>query len=221
MLLDVKLLESISSGGKQPILHLYDWDGPSATYGYFIDPYAFLNGRAVKETGLQLARRPTGGGIVFHVSDFAFTILVPSGHEAYSVNTMDNYAFVNNIVIGIVKQFAGGGSPSLLPTDGVAISKHAVHFCMAKPTKYDVILDGRKIGGAAQRRTKNGFLHQGTISLAMPDEGLLQQILLPGTGVLEAMQANTGSLLKGKPDLQQIRSARNRLREVFSQCLAG
>jgi lipoate-protein ligase A len=49
---------------------------------------------------------------------------------------------------------------------------------MAKPTKYDVMWEGKKVGGGAQRRTKYGFLHQGTISLGRPDEEFLSGILL-------------------------------------------
>ena len=55
----------------------------------------------------------------------------------------------------------------------------ADYFCMAKPTIYDVVYQGRKIAGAAQRRRKNGYLHQGTISLAFPQMGLLNEVLFP------------------------------------------
>ena len=37
-------------------------------------------------------------------------------------------------------------------------SEGAQHFCMARPTIYDVVYQGRKIAGAAQRRRKNGYL---------------------------------------------------------------
>jgi lipoate-protein ligase A len=49
---------------------------------------------------------------------------------------------------------------------------------MARPTKYDVMLQGRKIAGAAQRKTKAGFLHQGTIALLCPDPELLGAVEL-------------------------------------------
>ena len=51
------------------------------------------------------------------------------------------------------------------------------NFCMAKPTRYDVVYKGRKIAGAAQRRQKQGYLHQGTISLAAPHFELMRSLL--------------------------------------------
>ena len=37
--------------------------------------------------------------------------------------------------------------------------------CFANPVTDDVLLNGCKIAGAAQRRTRRGFLHQGSIQL--------------------------------------------------------
>jgi lipoate-protein ligase A len=38
--------------------------------------------------------------------------------------------------------------------------------CFANPVAADVLLEGRKIAGAAQRRTRTGLLHQGSIQHA-------------------------------------------------------
>ena len=46
---------------------------------------------------------------------------------------------------------------------------------MAKPTQYDIVYKGKKIAGAAQRKKTQGYLHQGTISLAAPQIDLLQE----------------------------------------------
>ena len=50
-------------------------------------------------------------------------------------------------------------------------------FCMAKPTQYDVMVEGRKCVGAAQRVTKKNLLHQATISICKPDFELLNKVL--------------------------------------------
>ncbi len=221
MALDVKLLEDLATTpSDHAVLHLYDWEGMCATYGYFIDPDTLLCRQAVAKRGLQLARRPTGGGIIFHVADLAFSVLVPAGHPGYSVNTLDNYAYINALVVRVVKSFSGENADLfLLPAEPVPLDAHARHFCMAKPTKYDVMLSGRKVGGGAQRRTRHGFLHQGTISLALPDEQLLQEVLLPGTAVLAAMRLNTCALLCGTPSAQAISEARQSLKDIFQNQL--
>ena len=35
--------------------------------------------------------------------------------------------------------------------------------CFARPVVYDVLVSGAKVAGAAQRRTRHGLLHQGSI----------------------------------------------------------
>jgi len=188
MRLDAELLETLDPNG-QPILHFYDWEGDCATYGYFVNPADFLNLEEVKKRKLNLAKRPTGGGIIFHIWDLAFSVLIPASHPQFSENTLDNYAFVNNRVLAAASHFIGE-RPMLTVEDGPAPDRSCTRFCMAQPTKYDVVLNGRKIAGAAQRKTKKGLLHQGTISLQMPDEEYLSAILL-SPKVLDAMLVST------------------------------
>lgn len=196
-----------------PIFHLYEWEGDCATYGHFIQPFDFLNKDAVEKFQLNLAKRPTGGGIVFHLSDLAFSILVPASSPFYSINTLDNYAFVNQVVSQVIHKFLGSKTtPQLLPDEPSPLDIDCQHFCMAKPTKYDVMLDGKKVGGGAQRRTKHGFLHQGTIALAMPSEEFLQKILLSNSCVLPAMKQNSYLLLGSSYTQKQVEEARHDLK---------
>ncbi|MBS0629700.1 MAG: hypothetical protein JSS30_05685 [Verrucomicrobia bacterium] len=188
MRLDAELLETLDSHAL-PILHFYEWDGDCATYGHFVNPADFLHLEEAKKRGLNLAKRPTGGGIVFHIWDLAFSVLIPSGHPYFSENTLDNYAFVNTRVLAAVKNRIGKNA-TLIPENAPASDVSCTRFCMAQPTKYDVVLNGRKIAGAAQRKTKKGFLHQGTIALQMPSEEYLKPIV-KSAYVLEGMMAST------------------------------
>ncbi|WP_316359001.1 lipoyl protein ligase domain-containing protein [Candidatus Neptunichlamydia sp. REUL1] len=211
MEIDRDLLERMQPSDA-PILHFYDWEGDAATHGYFLDPGKFLDLGAAGQMGLSLARRPTGGGIVFHVSDLAFSVLVPADHPHFSLNTLDNYDFINSAVKRGVKTFFEN-EPSLLPDEPTPLDENCRHFCMAKPTIYDVMLEGRKVAGAAQRRRKQGYLHQGSIAIALPKEFFLNSILLPNTQVQEAMLSNTFSILgQGwtQNDLIQVRETLKR-----------
>lgn len=190
---DKELLESMLPNSA-PTLHLYDWQRESATYGYFIKPEQFLDRAKAVKVGLDLARRPTGGGIVFHTFDLAFSVLVPADHPGCTDNTLENYAFVNNLVQEAIAPLLPEES-QLLPQDPIPLDESSRNFCMAKPTIYDVMIKGRKIGGAAQRKKKQGYLHQGTISIIPPNLELLSEVLLPETRVLEAMQQNSFALL--------------------------
>jgi lipoate-protein ligase A len=187
MRMDEELLNHLQPEG-DPILHLYRWNGPSATYGYFINPSHYFH---PNQNQVRLAQRPTGGGILFHTHDYAFSLLVPSKNSLFSINTIDNYKFVNQVVLDSVKEiFALPDELYLTPSDFSSELKDAHRFCMAKPTQYDVIHQDLKIAGAAQRRKAQGFLHQGTISLAIPDPELIASTLL-NTELFSLMQRYT------------------------------
>ncbi|MDE3045979.1 MAG: lipoate--protein ligase family protein [Verrucomicrobiota bacterium] len=214
MSLDAQLLAELEPGGL-PILHFYDWARASATYGHFIDLKKHLDLEKVKRYRLALAKRPTGGGVVFHIWDFAFSFLMPADHPACSKNTLENYQFVNGIVLETVAEHLAL-QPSLIPEPLPALGPQCNHFCMARPTIYDVVYEGKKVAGAAQRRTRQGYLHQGTISLAFPHFGLLKEVLLSQEEVTRAMETYTfaplGSL--SRPDeLKRVRVELQRLLE--------
>ncbi len=195
-----------------PLLHFYDWRWPSCTYGYFLKPEELLSKEILENGLLDLARRPTGGGMVFHLWDLTFSLLVPRNSPDYSENALDNYHFAHDRVLNAIYAFLKEGEiveeagskqemlglvplesknpPGLnraLPlraipghaTPGqVAPGERAGQFCFAKPTQYDVLLQGKKVAGAAQRNKKQGFLHQGSISLIAPDYSFLERALL-------------------------------------------
>lgn len=213
MRIDADLLASLDEHS-HPILHFYDWEVESATYGYFVKPQEFLDLEKSQKRGLSLARRPTGGGIVFHIWDLAFSVLVPSQSRFFSQNVLENYQFVNQAVLHAAEELIGGKELELIGKDAPEFDPACGRFCMAKPTKYDLVLKGRKIAGAAQRQRKNGFLHQGTIALVTPSEEYLKDVLLPGTRVLEAMQAHTMPLFDGK-----LHEGRRIMRELLQKHL--
>lgn len=216
MQIDAELLE-VASEKTCPVLHVYDWEGDCATYGYFVDPGKYLNLDGVKKRNLNLARRPTGGGILFHVWDMAFSVVVPSCRPEFSLNTLDNYSFVNRAVLGAVKEFIREHSDLTLTTeDFAAMDLQCQHFCMAKPTKYDLILDGKKVAGAAQRKTKGGFLHQGTISLVMPPEDYLRDVLRDDSQVFEAMKLYTFPILGAQTFFHETLEAKAFLKTLLA-----
>lgn len=211
MAIDAQLLENLSDDDL--ILHLYDWETPSATYGYFIDPYAYLHPTAMQQPPLQLARRPTGGGIIFHLCDFAFSFLLPATHPAFTINTLENYAFVNHVVADAVQSFSKNHlSIELLQNEIEPLDSSCNNFCMAKPTKYDIMIAGQKVGGGAQRRKRQGILHQGTISLGKLSTESLEALLLPGNQIIAAMQQHSCALLGDAFTFHQLMQAKEEFR---------
>lgn len=218
---DACLLDQLDPQGPS-ILHFYNWNVPSLTYGYFIDPTHHLNVDVLQKYGLQKARRPTGGGIIFHLTDFAFSILIPSNHPKFSLNTLENYAFINEKVANSVAHFTSQSlQPQLIVQEPECISKECFPFCMAKVTQYDLMIGGKKVGGAAQRRTKQGLLHQGSLFLLQPPIDLLKKILKNGELVIENMHQRSDHLLSERLNSQELTGVRLELKESLKTCLIG
>lgn len=217
---DQLLLEKIGSQ-KSPILHFYEWNTPSITYGYFLKPEEFFSFEGLKKEGISIARRPTGGGIIVHLWDFAFSALIPSSHPSFSQNTLDNYAYINSSVLSTAQEFLSQAMGfELTPEDGALLSSGCEYFCMAKPTKYDVMLNGKKIAGAAQRKTRDGLLHQGSISLMMPSQHVLETVLLPKFSVIEAMKTFTFPLLN-ESSCFNLTEARMQIKEILKKYITN
>lgn len=198
-----------------PILHLYEWESPCLTYGYFIDLTLQLNMENVEHLGIQKARRPTGGGIIFHIFDLAFSVLIPAHHPRFSMNTFENYALINEKVVEAVSHFTKPfWEPYLLSEEPLCLEKDCQSFCMAKQTRFDLIAKGKKIGGAAQRRTKAGLLHQSSLFLLFPPKDLLSQ-LLKNQEILKNMRQNSGSLLSEEATVKDLTEVRCDLQKLL------
>lgn len=187
--LDRHFLETLDPSGN-PILHLYDWKKLSLTYGHFAKPEKLLDFEGIKKHHIDHARRVTGGGVTLHFSDLAFSFFMPIEHPLFSENTLENYAFVNKQVIAALRAFIKEEKLGYFEECDVTHDERSF-FCMAKPTRYDVMIEGKKVGGAAQRKTKRGYLHHGTLSLAAPNLELLRDVLFDKEKVYNAIIANS------------------------------
>ena len=152
MAMDEALLESVSRLG-QPVLRLYGWSEPAATFGYF---QKFIE---IEQTTLlrPLIRRPTGGGLVPHDADWTYSLAFPPGHEWYLLRAEESYRRVHEWLQAAFTRI--GVETELAP----CCQKSAPGQCFVGHEKHDLLWHGRKIAGAAQRRNKLGLLIQGSV----------------------------------------------------------
>lgn len=150
MAMDESLLESC----RDPVLRFYRWDKPAISFGYFGE-YSEVADRP----GRELVRRWTGGGIVPHGNDLTYSLITPVTDPAAAKGPPAIYAALH---AAIRDALASEGRASELAAETAPKISEA---CFANPVRHDLLLDGRKIAGAAQRRTRRGFLHQGSIQL--------------------------------------------------------
>ena len=161
MAIDEALLEIATV----PSIRFYQWDHPALSFGYF--------GKFEDVANYQcdIVRRWTGGGIVFHGQDLTYSIVIPAGDGAFSESSMSIYKKVHRaiqLLVGPEAKLEVGRDDALrrLRTvrAGLAIQRDVqTEMCFAHPVNSDVMLHGRKVAGAAQRRTRRGLLQQGSV----------------------------------------------------------
>lgn len=171
--LDKHFLETL----EVPTLHFYRFKGPSLTYGLLMDPAEHLNLAVLQQKKINLGKRPTGGGALFHLWDLAFSVIIPLKFIPHIPSTLDRYLLINKLTELALEPFLDKTYQKQF-LDKTPDTMIGERFCMAKPTQYDVMIDGKKCVGAAQRATKKCLLHQATISLCAPDINLLNEVLL-------------------------------------------
>jgi lipoyl(octanoyl) transferase len=151
--LNMALDEVLLAGSRSPLLRIYRWERPSVSFGYF-GSYARV---ATAWPGREIVRRMTGGGIVPHGSDLTYSLIVPAKHAFSERTPRDVYRAVHETIAGALS----GDVEALAlaaPPEGEGSG-----MCFESPAEFDIITYGRKVAGAALRRTRIGLLLQGSI----------------------------------------------------------
>ena len=140
-------------------LRVYGWCVPTVSIG-FSQPASVV---PPEQASWPVVRRWTGGGVVIHDGDWTYTLAAPGGHPVSEQRAAETYRWIHEAMIRALSAVGipGGTLQPEHTSDGMGV-------CFAEPARYDVVLDGRKIAGAAQRRVKAGFLHQGTLQPVKP-----------------------------------------------------
>ena len=159
MAIDEALLEI----EKMPSIRFYRWTSPALSFGYF-GKFADV---ATYATQRDVVRRWTGGGIVFHGDDLTYSVIIPAHHVVFGESSILIYEKIHRSLRNALA--ANGERAELASVAGVADAGAAVGdhryngACFANPVHADVMVNGRKVAGAAQRRARGGLLHQGSV----------------------------------------------------------
>lgn len=149
-----------------PVFRHYGWNKNEITFGYGQNWNWVKKQNQVK--GLQITRRPTGGGIVQHGRDWTYTLILPHKHASSRVPALDFYEAIH-LSIGnalLAQKF----HTTLMPCPVQKEKQKGIPGdCFLEPVGKDLMnkSGSKKIAGAAMKRTKKGILIQGTIDISM------------------------------------------------------
>ncbi len=151
MALDEVLLGIVS----RPLLRVYRWKSPCVTFGYF------QKQELVKSLypNQDLIRRWSGGGCVEHGDDFTFSLMIPESEVVAKQTSSLFYRTLHEAIVIALREHQIEARLATAEDQVVGDS------CFVAPCPCDVMLDGKKIVGGAQRRSAGRLLHQGSLNL--------------------------------------------------------
>ncbi len=153
---DEALIKSFNENS-HPILRIYHWS-KSITIGISqnIKEYSYLN-----DFSKDIAKRVTGGGVLFHGHDLSYSLVLPSSYfKDYKIK--ESYEKICYFLINFYKKL-GLDANYAKDIKDVNLSKN--EFCQVGFEAYDILINKDKIGGNAQRRTKRLVFQHGSIPL--------------------------------------------------------
>ena len=160
MALDEVLLTGLQGTA---VLRCYRWSRPAVSFGCFGRVAAIR----ADYPDAEPVRRWTGGGTVEHGRDFTYTLLVPRALPLATLPASEGYRLIHDAVASAL---AAAGWPNVEAAEAIDVDQSpaagAAPFlkpCFAHPVPHDLLAAGHKIAGGAQRRTRRGLLHQGSI----------------------------------------------------------
>lgn len=160
MAVDEVLLQTAAEQG-QASLRFYQWSEPTLSLGYF-QSYADRR-KHIASRDCDVVRRQTGGGAIMHDREWTYSLALPVAHPLAS-DTTDLYHAVHEALCAALKAW---DVPLVVRGESDARPAEQQPFlCFLRRTEGDVLCEGVKVCGSAQRRRRGAILQHGSLILA-------------------------------------------------------
>lgn len=161
MALDEACCESVADGSVQPTIRFYRWKPSAVSIGYFQSLEDEINVEACRESGVDIIRRRTGGGAVYHdyEGEITYSVIVPE--KMFTVVGEDGA----ERTLGITESYHEicGWIVKSLAKIGIEADFKPINDIVAMTTYPEGQPVAKKISGNAQTRRGGVILQHGTI----------------------------------------------------------
>jgi len=161
MALDEKIFSRYLEDGIG-VLRLYRWQSPSFTYGFSQMPTSQINLGACATDGVEVVKRITGGGILFHDDEITYSFVCNKSDVGEAQGVFVDY---RNICKFLLRFYESLGLTAAFALEALGFrDRCAPHeLCCAAHEKYDIVIGAKKIGGNAQKRNRQAIFQHGSI----------------------------------------------------------
>lgn len=142
MALDEAIMESIRAGESLPTIRFYGWKPSAISIGYFQGLQNEVNLDTCHEAGVDVIRRLTGGGAVYHDTEGEVTYSILGPLDMFPAAVIDSYRLICADIVYALEML------------GITASFQPIN---------DIVVGDQKISGNAQTRRRGILLQHGTI----------------------------------------------------------
>ncbi len=165
MAVDEALLQAMA-GGASPVLRLYGFRPACISLGRFQPAADVIDPQRLRDAGIGLVRRPTGGRAVLHDDEVTYAIIL-GRHLLEPFTKRAAYRAAAAMLLELLPALgvraavqtagAGAGAPGAVDPD-----------CYRTTSEYEIVSagGGRKLVGSAQTMRRDASLQHGTIPLS-------------------------------------------------------
>lgn len=218
MALDEALLHSVSNGQSAPVLRFYRWQPATMTLGYAQSVHTDLNLAVCTIAGIDIVRRSTGGRAVLHDNEVTYSVIAPLNSGAFGNTVLDCYRVISEVLQKAL--LALGLQAQLVPGKPLGGHKNpAKAVCFSAPSQYELVIDGCKIAGSAQKRHGQAFLQHGSIPVELDLKLLGKALRADVNQEVAASMGNVGWLNRYSDSPLNVPDVEDALADAFSNAL--
>ncbi len=181
-----------------PTFRVYRWENPSFSAGISQDVRVVADMQRCLEDGVEVVRRMTGGGILFHDDEITYSFACRKADIGEPQETLVSYRHICAFLLRFYESLGIEAYFALQDKDFIRQSiPH--HICSASREKYDIVAGSKKIGGNAQKRRRQELFQHGIIPCSI-DWDLVGRYLRGWAQDISLGCASLSELLGRMPD---------------------
>lgn len=159
-----------------PTIRFYAWLTPAVSIGRFQQIDRDIDLSACRKSSVDIVRRPTGGKAVYHGHDLTYAVVGREQQEGLPADILGTYRVISGCLIRGLREL---GIEARMAENGRKLPEMSAEAaCFSAPSRYELLVKGRKICGSAQLRSHGAFLQHGSLLLDF-DPRQASEILLP------------------------------------------
>jgi lipoate-protein ligase A len=164
-----------------PTLRFFGWQPPAVSLGYFQKTSRDIDVETCRREGIDIVRRPTGGKAVLHEHEMTYSLVAAIDHPLFTGDILGTYRIISACIVEALKRL--GLTPEMVSEGRSAAGTPLEAYCFAAPSKYELLVGGRKICGSAQVRGGGAFLQHGSLLIDVDPIRAAAVMRVPAAGI--------------------------------------